>query len=252
MTVGALDEALARQAEIIAELRAERDDALRRVDRLNGSLASYKQQLEAAQRQRDQLASRLAAMLRIELGKEKDKPRADASPGPSGAASSRGGGASHAGSPPGSARRRPKSAPHKRPVLSDAERDKMVTWLFKKSVDDKKAKIKEIDTKMYGPMYEKRKGKALKGKKAVDENIKSLYTKPIARRKLWEDEMAKKRADQVTDKLKEGREFMELAKQRRTQALEAEGRRIQALEAEGLSIQPVSDPQADYGDEYGY
>ena len=233
----ALDEALARQAEIIAELRAERDDALRRVDRLNGTLASQKQQLEAAQRQRDQLASRLAAMLRIELDKEK---RAGSPPERAGAARSHGDASSRAGTPPASAGR-PRSAPPKRVVLKEGEREEIRRRLLKQpTVKEKAKRLSELDEKVYGEMDKKKKGKPLKDQKAFDDNVKKLYTTQIEQRKKREDELAKMRKEEVNSKLKEGRELLEKARQRRIQALEAEGRRVQ----------PVGDrQQVDYAED---
>ncbi|KAG8462086.1 hypothetical protein KFE25_011536 [Diacronema lutheri] len=187
MTSQALDEALARQAEIIAELRAERDDALRRCDRLNSKLASQKQQLDAATRQRDQLASRLASMLQIELAKTK---RGDSPPKPGQPASDARAGAQRSGS---LSARRPQSAPPKRVVMSDADRDKMVARLYKKSVEDRKARVQELDNKIYKSMEEKRKGRILKSKAEYAENVKVIYTKALQKRDNVRKELDEKR-----------------------------------------------------------
>jgi hypothetical protein len=217
-----LDEALARQAEMIAELRAERDEAFRRCDRLNGKLASQKRQVDEATRQRDLLAARLSSILQIELSKqEREQQRraqqrsegqlaGDARPATAATYTRSDSPRPWSNAQPHCARtvydpregvrRRAQSAPSKRVVMTDKLRDAMTERLYKTSIAGKKEALAELDKKFYKEMEEKRQGKQLKTKAEYDENLKQVYTNQIIQRDKARKELEKIRADEARRK----------------------------------------------------
>lgn len=157
---------------IAARLREERDDALKAKDRAQAKLRSTQMELESMRRQRDQLAQRLANVLRIDM--EKKEPGAP---------------------PPGPRTERPASKGKK---LTQDELDKVVDRLYKKAAEDKKAAIKRIDESVYKDMEEKRKGKrVLKSKADLQENIKHVYEQKVHERRLLHERLEGLRAKEA-------------------------------------------------------
>lgn len=174
-----LDVALSRQAEMLAEVRAERDEALRRCDRLNVRFVACKHDLEAMTRQRDQLASRLSTMLSIELNKQIE----------------------HTSSRHSSPERivRPLSARHQRPQkkLTKEEREKMVKRLVNESMERKAANVKDLEKKIYQPFEEKQRKKVLRTQEEKEANLKTLYDKQIQHRDMVRKQNAEKRKEEL-------------------------------------------------------
>ncbi|KAJ1638580.1 hypothetical protein T492DRAFT_833513 [Pavlovales sp. CCMP2436] len=189
-----LDEAFARQAEIITELRVERDDALRRCDRLNGKLVSERQQLVAAVRQRDQLASRLASILSIELSAAQRGASLPKTGHASSVADVRGGSYLAGGRSGAQSARRPQSAPPKRVLKTEKELEASVTHLYKTSIAKKKESLKQLENKIYEPMEKKREGRKLKTKAELGQNVKKLYTDACKHREATRKKLEAKRA----------------------------------------------------------